>query len=67
MTNSERELRKALEEARHELVILGGLYATDRPELFKFEEHPSANFRIDTTAAIAKISTMRRKPSLDRF
>jgi hypothetical protein len=55
MTNTEQELRKALEEARHELVTLGGLYATDRPELFEFDDHPKANFRIDTTAAIAKI------------
>jgi hypothetical protein len=57
MAKTEQELKKALEEARHELVTLGGMYATDRPELFKFEEHPNANFRIDTTAAITKIDS----------
>jgi hypothetical protein len=51
----QKELRKALEEARHELVTVSGLYATDCPDLFKFEEHPTTHFKIDTTAAIAEI------------
>lgn len=50
-----RNLRRALEEARHALVITNGAVATDRPELFNFEEHPSAHWIIDNSDAIAII------------
>ena len=52
---SEQELRKALEQARHALVMNNGAVATDKPELFNFKEHPMAHWVIDNSDALTAI------------
>jgi hypothetical protein len=48
MNNMSKEIRKALEDARHELVTLNGLTAFDGPA-------PGETFTIDTRDAIDAI------------
>jgi hypothetical protein len=60
---NETELRRAIEEALHALVSVGGEVATDRPDLFNFDEHPNA-LPIDNKAAMRMIERAIR--AIDR-
>ena len=44
---NDKKQRRILEQLRHTLCFLNGVYATDRPDLFDVDAHKNTCWRVD--------------------